>query len=161
MSRHLVNSRLPLALLGAVATLAAALGGPTMPLAAERFNTIAAVEPKGGTTVDKEPFPTTALPEGGGYELKAPNAEGRWEVSTYRWDPNQILVNEGDDVTLQFIGINGAEHPTSIEGFDLTFVIKRGEVTTITFKADRPGVFRFICGTHVASMVGELIVLAR
>ncbi len=69
-----------------------------------------AVEAKGGTIVDKEPFPSAALPEGKGYELEAPNAEGRWEVSTYRWEPNQIIVNQGDEVMLEILGVNGAEH---------------------------------------------------
>ena len=63
--------------------------------AAKRSFTIAAVEPKGGTTVDKEPFPKDALPEGGGYILRKPDQTGRWEVSTYVWTPSQIVVTEG------------------------------------------------------------------
>ena len=43
---------------------------------------MAAVEMKGGTQKEKEPYPEAALPPGGGYEKKAPNATGRWEVST-------------------------------------------------------------------------------
>lgn len=128
--------------------------------AAKRTITMVAVEPKGGTTVDKEPFPTAALPEGKGYELEAPNAEGRWEVSTYRWEPNQIIVNQGDEVTLEILGVNGAEHPSVIDGYDISFTVKRGQLTTVTFTADKPGVFELRCGTHQPSMVGELIVLA-
>ena len=101
--------------------------------------TMVAVEPKGGATVDKEPFPSAALPEGKGYELKSPDAEGRWEVSTYRWEPNQIIVNQGDEVTLEILGVNGAEHPTVIEGYDLSFTVKRGQLTTVTFTADKAG----------------------
>ena len=33
-------------------------------------------------------------------------------------------------------------------------------LTTVTFTADKAGVFEFRCGTHQPSMVGELIVLA-
>jgi plastocyanin len=126
----------------------------------KRTITMVAVEPKGGATVDKEPFPTATLPEGKGYELEAPNAEGRWEVSTYRWDPNQIIVNQGDEVTLEILGVNGAEHPSVIDGYDISFTVKRGELTTVTFTADKAGVFEIRCGTHQPSMVGELIVLA-
>ncbi len=43
----------------------------------ERTISMAAIEPKGGATVDKEPFPTQQLPAGGGYVLKAPDASGR------------------------------------------------------------------------------------
>ncbi|RUV47268.1 MAG: hypothetical protein EOS23_17805 [Mesorhizobium sp.] len=128
--------------------------------AAKRTITMVAVEAKGGTTVDKEPFPTAGLPEGKGYELEAPNAEGRWEVSAYRWEPNQIIVNQGDEVTLEILGVNGAEHPGVIDGYDVSFTVKRGQLTTVTFTAGKTGVFEFRCGTHQPSMVGELIVLA-
>jgi len=126
----------------------------------KRTITMVAVEAKGGTTVDKEPFPTATLPEGKGYELEPPNAEGRWEVSTYRWDPNQVIVNQGDEVTLEILGVNGAEHPSVIDGYDISFAVKRGQLTTVTFTADKAGVFEIRCGTHQPSMIGELIVLA-
>jgi len=125
----------------------------------KRTITMVAVEPKGGTTVDKEPFPTTALPTGGGYALKPPDAAGRWEVSTYRWEPSQIVVNQGDAVTLEILGVNGKEHPTTIDGYDISFTVRRGQLTTVTFTADKAGVFVFRCGVHQPSMAGELIVL--
>ena len=53
----------------------------------KRTITMVAVEPKGGTKADKEPFPATALPEGKGYELKAPNGEGRWECQLIAGTP--------------------------------------------------------------------------
>jgi plastocyanin len=129
--------------------------------AGQRFFTIAAVEPKGGTTADKEPFPATALPEGGGYVIKKPDQTGRWEVSAYVWQPSQIIVMEGDDVTLEFIGINGAEHPTTIVGYDKTLVLKRGHVIRLELKADKVGTFPIVCNHHKPSMVGELIVMAK
>ena len=61
---------------------------------------------------------------------------GRWEVSAYVWLPNQITVNQGDDVTLDFVGINGAAHPVTIQGYAKPFVVTRGATTKITFKAD-------------------------
>ena len=57
-------------------------------LAEKRFLTVLAVEPKGGTTVDKEPFPPSSLPAGGGYVVAKPDEKtGRWEVSSYVWLP--------------------------------------------------------------------------
>jgi len=129
--------------------------------AAKRSFTVAAVEPKGGTTIDREAFPSSALPEGGGYVLRKPDQTGRWEVSTYVWQPSQIIVMEGDDVTLEFIGINGAEHPTTIVGYDKTLVLKRGHVIRIELKADKPGTFAIVCNHHKPSMVGELIVMPK
>ncbi|KSV83713.1 hypothetical protein [Sinorhizobium sp. GL28] len=46
-----------------------------------------------------------------------------------------------------------------IDGYDISFTVKRGQLTTVTFTADKAGVFEFRCGTHQPSMVGELIVL--
>jgi hypothetical protein len=146
----------------AAATVAAAgdkdIHGKAAP--GKRVITMAAVEPKGGTAVDKEPFPQQALPSGGGYLLKKPDASGRWEVSTYRWLPSQVIVHQGDEVTLEIIGINGDEHPAVIEGYGVSFVVKRGQLTRVTFSADKAGVFRILCDKHHPSMHGELIVLA-
>jgi plastocyanin len=129
--------------------------------AEKRSFTIAAVEAKGGATVDKEQFPTEGLPAGAGYVLTKPNETGRWEVSVYLWTPSQIIVNEDDEVTLEFVGINGASHPTTIAGYNKSFELKRGQATRISFKADKVGVFPIQCATHKPSMVSELIVLPR
>jgi nitrous oxide reductase len=75
--------------------------------------------------------------------------------------PSQIIVNEGDEVTLEYIGINGAEHPGLIEGYDVEFTVKRGQVTLVSFAADKPGVFQILCPVHHPSMRGELIALPR
>ena len=128
--------------------------------ATERTIYMAAVEPKGGQTVDKEPMPTIALPDGGGYILKDPDENGRWEVATYRWEPGTVVVNQGDVVTLEIIGINGKEHPISIEGYDVRDLVTRGHITRVTFTADKAGIFKIICDAHLPSMQSELVVLA-
>lgn len=152
-----MNAKVVLALGMLAAPVSLFLGfGPAD--AAQRTIVVTAIEPKGGTQVEKEPFPTTPLPEGAGYVLKQPNAEGRWEVAVYVWDPRQIIVDQGDEVTLEFVGINGAAHPTTIDGYDKTFTLKRGEVNRVTFVADKPGVFKITCATHHPTMVAELIV---
>jgi plastocyanin len=127
----------------------------------KRFFTVAAVEPKGGANIDREAFPEQRLPDGGGYVMKEPDETGRWEVASYLWMPSQIVVNQGDEVTLEFVGINGASHATEIEGIEKQFVLKRGHATQITFVAERPGVYAIICSDHEPSMRGEIVVLAR
>jgi len=154
MFRHGIEAGAAVAILLSLTAMGSI--GPAQAAGMKRTITMVAVEPKGGTTVDKEPFPSARLPEGKGYELKPADASGRWEVSTYRWDPNQIIVNRGDEVTLEILGVNGA---TSIDGYDISFTVKRGQLTTVTFTADKAGVFKFRCGVHQPSMVGELIVL--
>ena len=126
--------------------------------AEKRLIVVTAIEPKGGVTVDKEPFPGEKLPEGGGYVLKEPDDKGRWEIAVYVFDPRQISVNEGDEVTLEFVGVNGASHPTTIAGYDISFTLKRGQVNRVSFIASKPGVFAIKCATHHPTMVAELIV---
>lgn len=155
-----------LMLVAAILVVAAAFGASLLPrLSAAPTSTrtvyMAAVEPKGGTGVAQEAFPTAALPTGGGYVLKAPDSTGRWEVSTYQWQPSFIVVNEGDQVTLEIIGINGAEHVSTIPGFVPSFTVRRGQITRVSFTANRAGVFSIVCVSHQPTMTGYLVVLPR
>jgi Cupredoxin-like domain len=152
-----MRSRVAAVVLG----IAAVVGGPSAATAEKRFFTIAAIEPEGKATTDKEPFPAEPLPPGGGYVLDQPRQNGRWGVEVYLWQPSQIIVNEGDEVTLEFVGINSRSHPVTISGYEKTFVLKRGHVHRVTFVADKAGVFPFVCATHRPSMTGELVVLAK
>jgi plastocyanin len=142
--------------------LGAALALPAVgAFAAERHIIVTAVEPKGGVTVDKEPFPETPLPEGAGYVLKKPDDKGRWEIAVYVFEPRQIFVDEGDQVTLEFVGINGASHPTTIEAYGQVFEVKRGHVNKVTFTADKPGRHSIVCSAHQPTMTSELIVAPK
>ena len=144
-----------------VALVTAACGGAaSAPAAAKRTIYMSAVEYKGTTEVAKEAFPTSKLPEGAGYSRKAPQG-ATWETSTYRWQPGSITVYQGDDIELQIFGVNGANHPSKVEGYEKAFAVKRGELTTVSFKADKAGIFRIICDAHAPSMTGTLIVLPR
>jgi len=154
------NVRIVAALLGLVAVGLASCGGSAIE-AADRTVYMAAIEPKGTTNVAKEAFPTQALPAGGGYALVEPNEVGDWTVETYRWLPSTVTVAEGDNVTLEILGINGASHPARIEGYNLDFEVQRGQLTTVTFTADKPGIFRFVCDVHQPAMTGTLVVLPR
>lgn len=145
----------------AAAAVAVGFASTAVAATGPRVITLAAIEPKGGATVDKEVFPTAKLPDGAGVVLKEPNKDGRWEIAAYIWSAPQITVNQGDDLTLQFVGINGAAHPTTIEGYDQSFTLTRGEVRNISFKADKAGVFKIICTTHGPTMISELIVLPK
>src|SRR3972149_1201056 len=102
--------------------------------AEERVLYMALIEPKGGVTVDKEPYPAGELPKGGGYVKTAPNSAGRWEVSAYQFSPATIVVKQGDRVTLEMVGINGAKHPVHVDKYRPDHVlVKRGDITRIQF----------------------------
>lgn len=137
------------------------LGATRAQMSERRFFTVAAVEPRGGVNVGQEPFPAEALPPGGGYVIRQPDQAGRWEVSAYVFAPSQIVVSQGDEVTLEFVGINGASHPTEIKGLGKAFTLKRGHAVRVDFKAEKPGVYPVICSTHQPSMRAEVVVLPR
>ena len=122
---------------------------------------MATIEPRGGAQQDKEPFPATPLPAGEGYRKTPPDANGRWEVVTYQWSPGTIVVREGETVTLEIVGVNGDVHPSTIPGLVNSFTVKRGEVTRVTFKAPKPGLYPITCTKHTPNMQRTLVVLPK
>ncbi|MFQ5801562.1 MAG: hypothetical protein ACE5JQ_01535 [Candidatus Methylomirabilales bacterium] len=128
---------------------------------AKRTIYMAAIEAKGSTTVHKEPFPSAALPPGPGYILESPDKGGKWVVETYRWLPSTVVVNQGDEVTLEILGVNGEQHPSVIEGYGIGFMVRRGQVTRVHFKADKAGIFNIACNVHRPTMTAQLVVLPR
>ena len=157
---------LPLTAAVGVALAAAVVTASQANEPTERVITIVSVEQQMDRHIDRTAFPDTLerhpdLMAGGGYLLEPPNDDGEWHARAYLWQPATVVVNQDDVVTLEFFGINGDEHPTVLEGYDLEFVVRRGDLTRITFTADRPGIFPFVCGTHQPSMTGQLVVLSR
>ncbi len=118
------------------------------------------VEYKGTADASKEMFPSKPLPTGKGYELE--KKDGSWVVETYRFEPGVITVFQGDEVTLNILGVNGNEHNVIIQKYlENVAVLKRGELLTINFKADTVGSFPLICTIHQPSMHAYLVVLPR
>ncbi len=151
-----------LSLLVVTSALLVTRPGASQPASTKRTIHMAAIEPRGGTSVTSEPFPSVPLSAGPGYVLRQPDGTGRWEVSAYYWQPGFIVVSEGEDVTLEILGINGAEHPTFIDGIPVpSFNVKRGQITTVDFNARRAGTYRIVCTAHQPTMVAHLIVLPR
>jgi plastocyanin len=136
---------------------------PGVAAAEERIIYMALIEPKGGVTVDKEPYPAGDLPKGGGYVKTAPDrVSGRWEVSAYQFSPATIVVKQGDRVTIEMIGINGAKHSVHVDKYRPDHVlVKRGEIASLSFTADSPGMFTIHCKEHEPNMQGYLVVLPR
>lgn len=81
----------------------------------------------------------------GEFKAKLPNGK---EIESYRWDPGTIFVHEGEKVNLVISGVNGAEHPFSIEGTDIKGIVKKGEDTIVPLQFKKEGIYRLICHTH-------------
>ena len=125
---------------------------------------MSAVEWKGSASVAKEPFPTSALPGGGGYEKFAPGSEEmggdqtKWAVETYRFDTALVAACVGERVVLNIFGVNAAEHRITIPDFGKNFVVKRGVLTRQAFRVKKPGLYPIICITHQPSHRADLMV---
>ena len=93
-------------------------------------------------------------------------------VELHRWEPNLIIVNQGDEVTLNISNPRKHAHTFSIPDFGVNTEIleSREGKQTVTFVADTAGVFTFYCGLPYnadrgycdpdhSMMTGTLIVL--
>jgi hypothetical protein len=107
-----------------------------------------------------EAFPNTTLPAGPGLVLRPPNKVGAWDMRAFTFAPDQIVVNQGDTVTLHFLGVQGPHHVITVEGVG-TFPLDRGQIHTVSFIADKPGSITYLCHVHVPNMVGQILVLPK
>jgi nitrosocyanin len=77
------------------------------------------------------------------------------------WLPSTITVDQGDKVKLTLKNqVPGAsnQHGFTIPGYNITEVVTRGTPKTITFVADKAGVFPYACQLHPAHVGGQLVV---
>jgi nitrous-oxide reductase len=80
------------------------------------------------------------------------------------WLPSTITVDQGDKVKLTLKNqVPGAsnQHGFTIPGYNITEVVTRGTPKTITFVADKSGVFPYACQLHPAHVGGQLVVTAK
>ena len=78
------------------------------------------------------------------------------------WLPGTVVAKKGQTVRLTLmnkIPSEPSQHGFSIAAFGVAEVINRGETKTVTFKADRTGIFPINCQLHPAHVGGQLVVL--
>lgn len=119
------------------------------------------VEYKGSTTIDKLAPPDIDprdLSKGYGYKAPGydPNNPGKWEVSSYAFNPSFMTIHKGDQVNLTVFGVNGDEHEVILvdpNGEELYREIwNRGREYHISFKAKMAGIYELICLHHFPTM---------
>lgn len=79
--------------------------------------------------------------------------------------PDQIVVEEGDEVTIHVTSIESAEdqtHGLTIDMYNINVSLEPGKNENITFKADMPGTYPFYCTEFCSAlhleMTGYLLV---
>ena len=108
----------------------------------------------------EQPPVNSIIPVGGGFRIMEPNKVGAWDFKSFTFSPDQIVVNQGDKVTLHFIGVQGTHHGITVEGVD-NFELMRGQLHTVSFVANNPGTITYICHVHLPNMVGQILVLPK
>lgn len=108
-----------------------------------------------------EAYPTQPMPAGGGLLLRPLSQEGNWSVRAFVFQPSQIVVMQGEPVTLTFVDIQGPSFRIAVDGVAEPIAIRRGEVRSVTLPAERPGRIGFRSLDHAPSMSGEILVLPR
>lgn len=75
--------------------------------------------------------------------------------------PSVLAANEGDTVTIHFYNLDPSDRHTFTMAapYNINKDVGPLENTTVTFKANDPGVYRFYCTYHQPTMSGQVIVL--
>jgi plastocyanin len=108
----------------------------------------------------ENPPANSTIPTGGGFRITLPNKVGAWDFRSFTFAPDQLVVNQGDKVTLHFIGVLGVHHLITVDGVG-TFALLRGQIHTVSFIANNPGTINFFCSIHLPNMVGQILVLPK
>lgn len=75
------------------------------------------------------------------------------------WVPESIFAKKGDTVELRLINKLDAEHGYKIEAFGVEKVVAAQAAETVTFTADKAGVFPISCQLHPPHVAGQIVVL--
>jgi nitrosocyanin len=75
------------------------------------------------------------------------------------WEPTSIIAKKGDKVTLRLINKHADEHGYEIAAFNVKEVVGGDKTATVSFTADKAGVFPIKCHLHPAHVVGQMVVL--
>jgi plastocyanin len=116
--------------------------------------------PAGPDPAPPEKFPKSTIPAGGGVKLTPPDKTGAWKFRVFTFEPSQIVVNQGDKVTLHFADVQGAHYTIAVDGVG-SFPISRGQIHTVSFTADKVGIINYWSPDHMPSVVGQIVVLPR
>jgi nitrosocyanin len=77
-----------------------------------------------------------------------------------QWLPGTIMAKKGDTVEITLINnVQSGVHGFFIPSFNVKKDVLKGKKETISFKADKVGLFEMKCHLHPAHVGGQLLVL--
>jgi nitrosocyanin len=78
------------------------------------------------------------------------------------WLPGTVVAKKGQTVRLILMNkvpSDPNQHGFAIPAVGVAEVVDRGQTKTVTFKADKEGIFPMVCQLHPAHIGGQLVVL--
>jgi hypothetical protein len=128
------------------------------------------IEIKGATTVDSLAAPDVdprTLSEGYRYRAPGdldPNDPDRWEVASYIFSDQSMMVRQGDRVRLTLFGVNGNSHVVYLQSPSGEIVVEaqelqRGREYDIEFTAEEAGYYKLVCPTHGPTMTTNILAI--
>lgn len=75
------------------------------------------------------------------------------------WVPESIFAKKGDVVKLRLINKLDKEHGYKIVAFGVEKVVGAESAETVTFTADKAGIFPISCQLHPPHVAGQIVVL--
>lgn len=107
---------------------------------------------------NEHPYATWSAKEAG-IERDGDRVTVRMTAVRSRFTPDVIEVNEGDTVTIHLTNVDqeaDISHGLGISLYDITVGIDPGETKTVTFVADKPGVYTFYCTDFCSALHQEM-----
>ena len=96
-----------------------------------------------------------------GATAKPANRHFRVEASSFKYIPATIRVNAGDHVTIDLVSTD-VVHGLYVDGYDVSVTADPGRTASLSFVANRTGMFRLrcsvTCGAMHPFMIGKLHV---
>lgn len=93
--------------------------------------------------------------------VKPANRRFRIEASSFKYTPATIRVNAGDHVTIDLVATD-VVHGLYVDGYDVRVTADPGRTASLSFVANRAGMFRLrcsvTCGAMHPFMIGKLRV---
>ena len=122
---------------------------------------VSSVHPAFAADQPVQPAPATGVmaPQPGVFTLVSAEIGG-----VKFWLPSSITVHEGDTVKLTLKNVvPGADdkHGFALPAYNVQEIVTRGTPKTVTFTADKAGVYPYFCQLHGAHVGGQLIVLPK
>ncbi len=100
----------------------------------------------------------------GGYYLFM-TSEDEWRVGSYMYLPQEIIAYKGEEITLEILGVRGNQHHSILvdpDGERLDDVnVERGGLHTMSFTADKAGIYELVCADHQPTMTTYIHVLEQ